>query len=638
MTLTSRHVLAPAAIEVTGRVADAAEQAGDQQTALVLRHQAQLAAMPGSTLVVVGEKNRGKSSLINALVEREDLLPVNADIATHAYIVVRHGVPESAAAFTDDTADGEPITVAQIAEYAGLSGEGETREPLHPEVIRVEVAVDAPVLRSGLVLVDTPGVGGLVAGHTAVTLATLQRADALVFVVNSGSELTKSELEFLRKAAEHTSTVLFVLTRIDTFGDHRQVLDKNLALLREHAPKLASSPWFPVSSRRRLEAAKALADGDAEFAARLQRTSGFEALVTELRDKVLLRVEHNLLTALVAAGADTVEQLDATATGSLRLLTPDEGTLAAITRQQESSRDLADPDAAWRAELNRRFAGLRDDLRRRAGEGVRRLRDQADTAIEEGGRDMLTAVPRDFADGARGLTMALENDLREEVISVTTWLAGALGLAGIDATTPAGAARPAAGGPAGAGGPATGPVEWPMPAPTLADGKELFDQIKNYGGNVAGPAKAAGRKVADLWRAVPPMKQKNLLILGVAAAVTATIGAVTWFIRRGKAATRRQLTDDIAQSVDKLYGLIDTQVIGELDGLRTQIAANAGRQLARRMSYLDESLAEARANLQAAEVELAPRRAVLEVRRKELAELRAEVTAVKDRLAKGKTW
>ncbi|GIF96641.1 dynamin family protein [Catellatospora citrea] len=636
MTLTSRHVLAPDAIEVTGRVADAAEQAGDEQTALVLRHQAQLAAMPGSTLVVVGEKNRGKSSLINALVEREDLLPVNADIATHAYIVVRHGVPESAAAFTDDASDGEPIEVAQIAEYAGLSGEGESREPLHPEVIRVEVAVDAPVLREGLVLVDTPGVGGLVAGHTAVTLATLQRADALVFVVNSASELTSSELAFLRKAAEHTSTVLFVLTRIDTFGDHRQVLDKNLALLREHAPALAAAPWFPVSSRRRLEAGRALADGDAEFAGRLQRTSGFEALVTELRDKVLLRVEHNLLSALVAAGADTVEQLDASAAGSLRLLTPDEATLAAIVRQQESTGDLADPDAAWRAELNRRFAGLRDDLRRRAGEGVRRLRDQADAAIEEGGRDMLTAVPRDFADGGRGLTMALENDLREEVIAVTTWLAGALGLAGIDATPPSGAARPAPSGPAAGGGPATGPVEWPTPS--MAEGRDLFDQLKRYGDNVAKPAAAAGRRVTELWRQVPPVKQKNLLILGVAAAVTATIGAVTWFIRRGKAATRRQLTEDITQSVASLHGLIDTQVIGDLDGLRTEIAANAGRQLARRMSYLAESLAEAQANLQAAEAELAPRRAVLELRRKELAELRAEVAAVKDRLARGKTW
>ena len=53
-----------------------------------------------------------------------------------------------------------------LAEYAAL--DPGARAPEHEDVSQVQVRVPAPVLAGGLELIDTPGVGGLVAGHAAL--------------------------------------------------------------------------------------------------------------------------------------------------------------------------------------------------------------------------------------------------------------------------------------------------------------------------------------------------------------------------------------------------------------------------------------------------------------------------------------
>ncbi|WP_238005251.1 dynamin family protein [Dactylosporangium sp. AC04546] len=634
MTRKSRHPLATAVADLAGRIADISDRVGEEQTGLLLRHRAQLAGFPGSTLVVVGEKNRGKSSLINALIEREDLLPVNADIATHTYVVVRHGVPEEARAFTPNDIDGVDIGIDRIAEFAGLADQGEDREPLHPDVVRVEVTVDSPLLRDGLVLVDTPGVGGLVAGHTAVTLATLDRADALVFVVNGAGELHKSELDFLKKAADRTSTVLFVLTRIDTYPQYQQVLAKNLELLRTHAPSLAKSPWFPVSSRQRFEAGRAEASGDPDFARELRENSGFDALTQELTGRVLLRVEQDLLLGVVAVGANAVEQMDAVAATGITLLTPDEATIQSINAQREVTNALSDPNAPWHAELSQRLTAVRDELRQHAAAGVRGLRATADAAIDEGGRDMLVSVPRDFADGSRGLAMELESRLRSEVVDVTTWLAGELRLAGVDSTaTPLGH-RPGADAAPTADAPAGGLVDWPTPTMPGTDALSAVGGADQYGKMLREPAGNALRKFGEIWRAIEPKRQRNIVIAAVAVTIAATVGIVGWVVSRRRSASRKALIEEIDRGTTDLYTTLDAQLVAEVDRLRAEITSNATRQLAHRFSSLANAYTEAQANLTAAEADLAPRRKLLEERRGELATLRGEVTELRERLAR----
>ena len=172
-----------------GEIAAVAAELGDAGSAERARAEAGAITSHPARVVVVGEKKRGKSSLINALLRRPDLLPVDADIATSVHVTVYAADAEEAVVVDEATPDGMPIPLAEIGEYAAL--DPDTLEMKHPLVREVGVGVPDPLLRSGLELIDTPGVGGLVSGHAELTLAALSMADALLFVVNGSGELTR---------------------------------------------------------------------------------------------------------------------------------------------------------------------------------------------------------------------------------------------------------------------------------------------------------------------------------------------------------------------------------------------------------------------------------------------------------------
>ncbi|WP_203980283.1 dynamin family protein [Planotetraspora silvatica] len=144
-----------------------------------------------------------------------------------------------------------------------------------------------------LCLIDTPGVGGLVAGHTALTLAVIERADALLFVVNGSGEFTESELRFLAQITDRTSTVVFALAQIDKYAEWQKILDRNRELLARHAPRFANAAWHPVTALRYEESveAEAEADGRPDIAADRRASSGGWSLLDGLRERVIVRAE-----------------------------------------------------------------------------------------------------------------------------------------------------------------------------------------------------------------------------------------------------------------------------------------------------------------------------------------------------------
>lgn len=76
--------------------------------------------------------------------------------------------------------------------------------------------LDHPVLERGIVLIDTPGVGGMGRGHRDLALAALGQADALLFTVSAEEPVARSELEFLVEASERTEQVVLVVTKSDS--------------------------------------------------------------------------------------------------------------------------------------------------------------------------------------------------------------------------------------------------------------------------------------------------------------------------------------------------------------------------------------------------------------------------------------
>ncbi|GGL16515.1 dynamin family protein [Planomonospora parontospora] len=298
-------------------------------------------------IVVAGAQKRGKSRLLNTLVGHPDLVPVDADVATNCFLSLRRG-PRLTAVVHRSTDAGPvqlPITVESIPDYASMRGDAGKRR----DVVSVDITLDNPLL-DGLRLLDTPGVDSLTVGHRQVTVAMLQRADALLFTLSAQDQpVLRHELEFLAEAAERVQAIAFVLTKVEDSANWRTLMEENQARLRTFVTEavaenparavtltpLLSAPWIPVSSKLAEAAEAKRREGRLERADALRARSGMDALERHLRAFAEGRESARGAT-VVAAALSVLASLSTTAQDDVAAGSDDEGDVAARLAQVEA--------------------------------------------------------------------------------------------------------------------------------------------------------------------------------------------------------------------------------------------------------------------------------------------------------------
>jgi hypothetical protein len=238
---------------------------------------------PSIRVLVVGEYKKGKSSLVNGLLALP-VAPVDDDIATCVPTVVRYGEQAKATVVLEPSNGEAPprrdIPVAELPDYVSEAG-----NPSNERRIRmVEVWAPRKILQSGLVLIDTPGVGGLGSAHTAATIATLPSADAVIFVTDASQELTAPESEFLRLAKRACPNIVCVLTKTDLYPEWRRIRDIDTGHL--HGIGLQTK-LIPLSSVLRQVALRSESK-------EINTESGYPELVAYLRDEVVNRLSDGV--------------------------------------------------------------------------------------------------------------------------------------------------------------------------------------------------------------------------------------------------------------------------------------------------------------------------------------------------------
>lgn len=171
-------------------------------------------------VVVCGEYKRGKSSLLNALIGLPGLFPVDVHVATNTVSTLEYGHEERATAYLAPEAEGEELTAVDVplAELRDYVTEQKNEQNVRSvRLVRIQLPLDQ--LRTGLVMVDTPGVGSMNLAHDAATHAFLGQADALIFVGDLVVTFSTDELAFLERALAKCPTVITVLTRSDQVVD-----------------------------------------------------------------------------------------------------------------------------------------------------------------------------------------------------------------------------------------------------------------------------------------------------------------------------------------------------------------------------------------------------------------------------------
>lgn len=214
------------------------------------------------TIVVMGEIKAGKSSFINALLGHRDLVPVHSNIATSTIFKISYGPSVSYRVFFTKTSGKTPldITPDQVDKYGTESG-----NPLNEnEVDYIQVTCPAPLLKGGLTLIDTPGLGGLYRQHKQITYQYVPFADA-VFVVTDGSNapIGKAEIELFTTLQKVTTQIAFVQTKsriLDSEAREARVVN-NRAILKKYAPN-TETPLFVVDSETKQDADAPASEND----------------------------------------------------------------------------------------------------------------------------------------------------------------------------------------------------------------------------------------------------------------------------------------------------------------------------------------------------------------------------------------
>lgn len=295
-----------------------------QQARVSLRQALQLLAENYFTIACVGEFSRGKTELLNAMLYLDNgqrLLPSRPGRTTMCPTEIFYDPEEGSCVrllpietrrsstsvesfrqipdkwvtchFSPDNAQELSEALSQIAATKTVTEEEAltmgfdqqllNRSPENEELVEIPawrhalVNLDHPLLRLGLRIIDTPGLNAL-GNEPELTLKTLPRAQAIIFLLSADAGLTNSDMAIWREHIEvlrrsKGTSVVVLLNKIDTLWDDLSSPDdvaRAIREVREHTARklqLSIEDVVPISAK---EGLLARASGDR---ARLLRSS-----------------------------------------------------------------------------------------------------------------------------------------------------------------------------------------------------------------------------------------------------------------------------------------------------------------------------------------------------------------------------
>lgn len=210
------------------------------------------------SLLVCGEFKRGKSSLINALLN-DDICVVADGIATSAVSVIKYGAePKVIRYFStyqdDSTSTQSMIIKSESIKFDSIYDYTKGSSMDIDNTLYLEIEIPNAFLKSkGLTLIDTPGIGSLDPRHLFLTLQSLPKADAIFFVTDTAEPMLTTELDFLKdKIIPLNKPFEIILTKSDlvsreelsTYMNDVEEKASNYCGAKVNCIPISSSEWY----------------------------------------------------------------------------------------------------------------------------------------------------------------------------------------------------------------------------------------------------------------------------------------------------------------------------------------------------------------------------------------------------------
>ncbi|MET8014094.1 dynamin family protein [Streptomyces sp. NPDC005271] len=400
--------------EAPGWLREAVQLAADHGQDQVREELDFLAASRGRPVfrvAVVGEFNRGKSTLINRLLGR-DLLPTGSLPVTRVPVVVRAAPDEALRIGWPDGRrelrrfdGGEPwqgLTGTPLTEGSGDVGGS-------PEPSLTVTVADGWLTGLDIELVDTPGVNSGTEEQFEQVRRTAAGSDAVLFVVSAVSPMGVTERRLLQEEVlcRHVPFTAVVVTMLDLVD-----ADDREETLRDLGERLSDLPNLPVL------AAPAPGGGETELAALRSLVEGF----AQGSGRALWRDRR--LAAQVADHCEAMARIAAEAIAAGRLSESEaeartERTMSLLESEERQWAQLRISLTARQLSLGER---LREYLRKERDGLIERLRWELERAPDPGGwweRDLPFRLRHELALLARNCEQSV---LLPALTADTDWL------------------------------------------------------------------------------------------------------------------------------------------------------------------------------------------------------------------------
>ncbi len=381
------------------------------------------------SVVVAGEFNAGKSTLINALLGKKMLETGSLPTTDTITVLTKSG----------DASDSTPSQMKIIdnsnnSNNTNTGYDGTITTTSHSNAItlyRIPCA-SAPPLLQDLSFIDTPGTNA-VTNHTKRTLKLLPNADLILFVTSADRPMPDSERQLLKSIQSYRKNIVVVINKMDILdasgGNHGQFEKKKVYdFVNDNVVDLlgANVTILTVSSRDALSAklihsnaststvgqSSSSSNANDIESSKLWKRSGFGALESYLKDSLTeeAKVQAKLLNPLGVTEGMLTECLNVLE-HRRRELETDIATVNLLQNQMD----------AWRRDMDHDINQFQQDVHDHLKREMDRCRALVDSLgfFEKyslflfGGSDNITKLESKWDDTK---SVIVSNDLEKEIV------------------------------------------------------------------------------------------------------------------------------------------------------------------------------------------------------------------------------
>lgn len=205
---------------------------------------------PQSRVLITGDLNAGKSTLINALLRRNEVMPTDEQPLTTRFVEVVSArqnneheeihVLHKEAKY--DPSDRSTYSIESVEKLEEMVTDMETDASSPPVRVFLREAMESSnpsILHNGVVdisLIDAPGLNRDSVKTTA-NFARQEEIDVVVFVVSAANHFTLSAKEFIWQAGQEKAHLFIVVNRFDQIKDKARCRRVVLEQIKQLSPK-----------------------------------------------------------------------------------------------------------------------------------------------------------------------------------------------------------------------------------------------------------------------------------------------------------------------------------------------------------------------------------------------------------------